>query len=330
MVRNESDCRKIQIRIQGGIDMELTFKPVTADDIEIILPFFGLRPDKTCESVFLDSFLWRDYYHIQYMKYQEKGLLWKMEMDGKTYTSIPTCRQEDMKELLGGMQEHFNQELGQPLRIYLADEDSLTYLNLNPEQFSIEEAEDLKDYLYDGEAMRTLAGRKLHKKKNHVNSFMRAYEGRYEFRRICCSDRQDVWEFLDHWREGKQEPEEVMEELDEEIVGIHEILKNCSHIPAKMAGVYIDGHLQAFSVGSYNAREKMAVIHIEKANSEFRGLYQFINQQFLIHEFPDAVLVNREDDVGLEGLRKSKMSYNPIGFARKFMVEQKWKQKSDI
>ena len=74
----------------------------------------------------------------------------------------------------------------------------------------------------------------------------------------------------------------------------------------------------------------MAVIHIEKANSEFRGLYQFINQQFLIHEFPDAVLVNREDDVGLEGLRKSKMSYNPIGFARKFMVEQKWKQKSDI
>ena len=68
----------------------------------------------------------------------------------------------------------------------------------------------------------------------------------------------------------------------------------------------------------------MAVIHIEKANWEYNGLYQFINQQFLIHEFPDALLVNREDDVGLPGLRKSKMSYNPIGFARKFNVEQKW------
>ena len=90
-----------------------------------------------------------------------------------------------------------------------------------------------------------------------------------------------------------------------------------------MVGVYIDGDLQAFSVGSYNSREKMAVIHIEKANPEFNGLYQFINQQFLVHEFPDAVLVNREDDMGLEGLRQAKMSYNPIGFARKYKIVQK-------
>ena len=312
------------------MNMNLKFKPVTAEDIAKIIPFFGLRPDKTCESVFLDSFLWRDYYHIQYTIYEEKGLLWKMEQEGKTYTSIPSCRQEDLPELLGIMKDYFNQTLGEPLRIYLADEESLEFLKLDPAEFSIEEAVDLKDYLYDGEAMRTLSGRKLHKKKNRVNSFIRTYEGRYEFRRLCCSDRQDVWEFLDKWRAGKNEPEEVMEGLDEEIVGIHEILKNCSYIPAKMVGVNIDGELQAFSVGSYNSREKMAVIHIEKANPEFNGLYQFINQQFLIHEFPEAVLVNREDDVGIPGLRKSKMSYNPIGFARKFMGEQTGHKKSGI
>ena len=90
-----------------------------------------------------------------------------------------------------------------------------------------------------------------------------------------------------------------------------------------MSGVYIDGKLQAFTIGSYNPFEKMAVIHIEKANAEIRGLYQFINQQFLIHEFPDAVLINREDDLGQEGLRKAKMSYNPCGFARKYLVKQK-------
>ena len=53
----------------------------------------------------------------------------------------------------------------------------------------------------------------------------------------------------------------------------------------------------------------MAVIHIEKADPEINGLYQFINQQFLVHEFPDVALVNREDDVGMPGLRKAKMSY---------------------
>ena len=84
----------------------------------------------------------------------------------------------------------------------------------------------------------------------------------------------------------------------------------------------MDGELEAFSVGSFNSREKMAVIHIEKANPDFPGLYQYINQQFLIHEFPEAELVNREDDMGLDGLRQAKMSYAPVGFAKKFRIRQ--------
>ena len=113
------------------------------------------------------------------------------------------------------------------------------------------------------------------------------------------------------------------EHLDYEVKGIHEILKNCSSLSIRMGGIYIDGNLEAFTIGSYNAREDMAIIHIEKANPEIRGLYQFINQQFLIHEFADTSLVNREDDLGLEGLRKAKLSYNPIGYARKYQVIQR-------
>ena len=64
------------------------------------------------------------------------------------------------------------------------------------------------------------------------------------------------------------------------------------------------------------------MIHIEKANPEIPGLYQAINQMFLLHEFPEVQWVNREDDMGLEGLRKAKMSYNPADFARKYLVEQ--------
>ena len=64
-------------------------------------------------------------------------------------------------------------------------------------------------------------------------------------------------------------------------------------------------------------------IHIEKANPDIRGLYPLINQQFLLHEFLEAEVVNREDDMGLEGLRKAKLSYEPIGFANKYRVEQR-------
>lgn len=199
----------------------------------------------------------------------------------------------------------------------------MQYLGLDPKEYEVEEQVDLKDYLYDGEAMRTLAGKKLHKKKNHLNAFMREYEGRYEYRRLCCSDRHEVWEFMERWRQKKADADALEDSLEYEVAGIHEILKNCSSLSVRMAAVYVDGQMEAFTIGSLNERENMAVIHIEKANPDIKGLYQFINQQFLVHEFPDVALVNREDDVGMEGLRKAKMSYNPIGFARKYMVRKR-------
>ena len=91
----------------------------------------------------------------------------------------------------------------------------------------------------------------------------------------------------------------------------------------KIGGVFIDGQLEAFTMGTYNEAKKMAVIHVEKANPEIRGLYAYINQKFLQEEFPDAELVNREDDVGLPGLRKAKESYHPLFMARKFHIREK-------
>lgn len=301
--------------------MNLEFRPVEAEDIEKLTPFFNLRPNKTCDSVFLDSFLWRDFYQVRFAISEGKAIQWLMSMDGETHSAMPMCRQEDLEHYFYEMVDYFNQELKQPFKIYLADEEAVLALNLDPDRFEVTEQEDLKDYLYDGEAMRTLSGKKLHKKKNHLNAFLKEYDGRYEFRKLCCSDRYDVWNFLMKWRENKGA--DVEEHLDPEVQGIHEILKNCSDLCVRMAGVYIDGELEAFTIGSYNSLENMAIIHIEKANPEIRGLYQFINQQFLIHEFPNVALVNREDDLGLEGLRKAKMSYNPVGFARKYLIKQK-------
>ena len=287
--------------------MNLNFKPVEAEDLEELNPFFCKRPNKTCDSVFLDSFIWREYYNVRYAVSDNKAILWLMDLDGKTGSAMPICSEEDLEYYFWKLVEYFNTELKAPLYINLADEEAVEQLGLKnmPDKFKITEQVDLKDYLYDGNAMRTLSGKKLHKKKNHLNAFKREYEGRYEYRRLCCSDRGDVWKFLDRWREEKGE--EVEEHLDYEVRGIHEILKNCSLLNVRMSGVYIDGHLEAFTIGSYNPLEQMAVIHIEKANPEIRGLYQFINQQFLIEEFPEAVLINREDDLGLEGLRKAKL-----------------------
>ena len=300
--------------------MSLEFKPIEATDLTKITPFVGLRPNKACDSVALDSFLWREYYHVQFAISGDKAVQWLMELDGEPYSAMPLCRQEDLESSFCEIVDYFNQVLKKPLRIYLADEEAVQYLNLDPARFEVKEQEDLKDYLYDGEALRTLAGKKLHKKKNNYDAFVKAYEGRIEYRKLCCSDREDVWKFLDFWRQ--QKGDDVEEHLDYEVRGIHDILKNCSEMAVEMGGVYVDGRMEAFTIGSLNPLENMAVIHIEKANPEMRGLYQYINREFLVHAFPDVALVNREDDMGLEGLRKAKMSYNPIAFARKYSVTQ--------
>lgn len=301
--------------------MSLEFRKIEADDIDKLTPFYGLRPNKTCDSVFLDSFLWREYYQVRYAISDGKAVQWLMEEDGVMHSAMPICREEDLPHYFGEMVTYFNHELNRPFKIYLADEEAVEYLKLkeNP-GFEVKEQEDLKDYLYDGDALRSLSGKKLHKKKNNLNNFIKSYDGRFEYRRLACSDRSDVWALLDSWRESKGE--EVEDHMDYEVEGIHEILRNCGSLQIRMGGVYIDSQLQAFTIGSYNAFENMAVIHIEKANPEIRGLYQYINQQFLIHEFPDVPLINREDDLGIEGLRKAKQSYNPSGFARKYLVRQ--------
>ena len=89
----------------------------------------------------------------------------------------------------------------------------------------------------------------------------------------------------------------------------------------KIAGIFIDGNLEAFTMGEY-LNPNMALIHIEKANPSIRGLYPYINQQFLVNEFSDVEFVNREEDLGIEGLRKAKLSYHPVKFVEKYTVRE--------
>ena len=302
--------------------MDLHFKKLEAEDVEALRRFYGQRRDMTCDSVILDSFLWARYYQVAFAVCDEKAILWTMTVDGRKYASLPVCALEDLPKYFYQLEAYFNEVLHLPLEIYLADELAVEYLNLPPDRYSVRELPDAKDYLYSAEKLKTLSGKKLHKKKNHLNSFLKEYEGRFEYRTICCSDRDEVWRFLEAWR--IQKGQEVEDHLDPEVEGIHEILNNCSVFDVRMGGIYVDDKLEAFSIGSINPMEKMAIIHIEKANPEIRGLYQYINQQFLIHEFPDAEIVNREDDLGLPGLRRAKESYDPIGFARKFRISQVW------
>lgn len=303
--------------------MHLKFTELRAKDVAGLMPYFGRRSNMTCDSTIFDSFLWQDYFHLRFAVWEDRALFLLNEEDGETFAEVPFCDEESLPEAWKVLEEFFETELAQPINVKWADENSLRILNLDTERYEITENPDLADYIYDAEKLRTLTGKKYHKKKNHLNAFLNEYEGHWEYRRMHRWSRTEIWDFLQQWEAEKAEETNVEEHLEAEMTGLHHYLFNMDVFDAKMAGIYIDGKLEAFTVGSYNHTDRMSVVHVEKANPNIRGLYVLINQQFQIHEFPEAVYVNREDDVGLPSLRKAKESYHPVMMARKFDIRRR-------
>lgn len=301
--------------------MEFKFEKLKAKHYPLVKPYFLLRPTMCCEGQFENQYIWKDYYGTQFCLF-DKGLLWLQNIYKRPATMMPLCKPEDLKEGFDLIQDYFDHVLHAKLEMYLVDEDALAILNLDESLYEITEDRESFDYLYDGDKLRTLSGKKYHKKKNHLNSFLKEYDGRYEYKKLTCEQTDEVMDFLKRWKDAK-DSEDEFNRLDNESLGIKNLLDNCPILRTKMAGVYIDGVLQSFTAGSYNEAKELAVIHLEKASEEFRGLYPFINQQFLLHEFPEAKFVNREDDMGLESLRKAKESYRPIDLIKKYKITQK-------
>ena len=192
------------------------------------------------------------------------------------------------------------------------------------EKFIYEKERDLFEYIYDAESLRTLSGRKNKKKRNHVNTFLNLYKNRYEYKLLEKENFEECLELIDRWEQNKENIESSgHKELDEEILSIKEVFENYEKLKdnVKIAGVYIDNKLEAFTIGE-KINENIALIHIEKANQNIKGIYQYINQQFLLNEFSNVKYVNREEDLGLYGLREAKLSYHPCKFIEKYSIKE--------
>lgn len=304
--------------------MSLAFKSLDATCIDEFNQYSVMRDIYLSESQFVNQFIWSNYYKTKYYA-NGKYLLFLMEINKQPGTMVPLCKDTDILEAFCDLKKFFNEKLNLPLKVYNVDKLTLEVLKESKEfndKFEIVPSRDTSDYMYDAGKLKTLSGRALHKKKNHLNQFIKNYDGRYEYRSLNCTNIKEIQDFHIKWLENR----EIVDEknlFQSEETGVFNVFENCSLLDSKMGGIYVDGKLSAYSIGSYSPRTKCAFIHIEKADIAMRGLYNLINQQFLIHEYPDAVLVNREDDLGHEGLRQSKMSYNPIYLVDKFHVFEK-------
>ena len=290
----------------------------------VLKKYAALRPFYISEGQFLNQFIWSGYYDTKYIV-KDNYLFFIWKVNGKLATMMPYCKQEDIETVFWKMKDYFNNELDVPFTLYLADTNFVETMKQSPrflETFTIEEDRTCFDYIYSADKLRTLSGKAYHKKKNHLNAFLKEYDGRYEYRSLSCANIEEVKEFHKRWL-AERTITDRLNCIESEEDGVFRIFDNCFLLECRIGGIYIDDNLEAYSIGSYNPATKYAYIHIEKANPNFRGLYNYINQQFLIHEFPEAEFVNREDDLGQEGLRKAKLSYRPVYLAEKYTIREK-------
>jgi hypothetical protein len=181
---------------------------------------------------------------------------------------------------------------------------------------AIDEARGHWDYLYSVEELIELKGNRFHKKKNLLSQFMKTYK--YDYiplnqemvdKALCM---QDDW---CTWRDC-----EASETLSSENRVIEKVLKSWEKLPGLKGGaVMVEGKIAGYTVAEKLSDDTL-LIHFEKGNQEYKGAYQAINSMFLEHNRNGNKIVNREQDIDDEGLRKAKLSYNPVGFLKKYKI----------
>ncbi len=182
-----------------------------------------------------------------------------------------------------------------------------------PGRFTYEHERDSDDYVYSAESLATLAGKKLHAKRNHINKFNSLYTYTYEDYDPALHAEECIALNL-AWHEYKDDEDQRL--MSREQDAVTRCLLYAKQLGLTGAVIRIDGDVQAFSLGEA-LTDDTALIHMEKANAEIPGLYPLINQQFVQHAWADKTYINREEDMGIEGLRKAKMSYYP-----EFLIEK--------
>ena len=207
----------------------------------------------------------------------------------------------------------YARENGFPFRMFGINKALLPYIDT--EKYAAEADRDSFDYIYSAEALMTLTGKKYHSKRNYITRFKAQYS--YEFRAYVPADLAAIEALYDRWT-----TESDHETLRLERSAILRALKFCEALGLKIYVLEVGKELIAFSVTALDAR---GVAHgiFEKGDTRYEGVYQMITWLTAGACFAGYSVVNREEDMGIEGLRKAKLSYNPLYLYEKYVLTER-------
>lgn len=289
-----------------------TFSSIELQDLATYTPFWEQTPQRVADYTFTNLWGWGIHYALQWRI--AHNLCWirqkslRNPAEERYWAPIGNWHAVDWASL---------PELTSGTVLHRVPEALCNLLQERlPGRVVVEETRGQWEYLYTVEALSTLAGNRLHKKKNHVNGYMKAYGE--DYRELNSENMPQVLALQEDWckwRECEKSPS-LLAESDV----IFSVLRQWDSLPHLIGGaLFVENEMVAFAVGE-PLDETTLVIHFEKGRPHFRGVYQAINFSFANRAGKGFSLINREQDADEEGLRQAKESYYPCGFLKKNMV----------
>jgi len=292
----------------------MEFNKINFSDMETLRKHTRLAHTRNCEYAMVNIFFWNDTDKLMFAVIDDV-LVYRLIDAGTAYYSIVEFIEEPAELVMKLEQD----AVDNGCRMVLTNMSENMVLRLEREmvgQLRYWYDREYSDYIYEVDDLIRLSGSKYHGKKNDLNKFLNTYAFSYE--EITEDNIEECRRMKEEWAVRKGgDIEEYREELDI----IDNVLDNYDKFNLIGGLIRIDGKVSAFTIGEAISEDTF-VTHFEKADEDIPGLYQAINQQFAANSISGFKYVNREDDIGLPGIRQAKLSYRPVMMFDKYNAEK--------
>jgi|LSQX01.2.fsa_nt_gb hypothetical protein len=296
----------------------IEFTKLTDDNVFMLPKYMSCQRFKTSDYTTGSIYMWREYYGVEFAIIEDMLVVkTDTEHNGICY-SYPVGCADDKKvlDILG--------EGKDALKLCNVPKDALVRLKsfYGEEKLKYEDQREWADYIYEVEQFCTFSGKKLHAKRNFLNRFKKNCN-LYDFVPLTVANSSQALEFLENYYEEEKDvsSDDCAATAQEDAIRAQEAIKKLHLLPTFTGGMLIcEDKVKGVTAGEIIG--DMLYVHIEKATLTRPGVYQALSSEYAkFAKKRGAKFINRADDSGDEGLRKSKLSYNPIDILPKYYVE---------
>lgn len=294
----------------------INFKKIELKDKEWVAPLLISADLPGCHHNFTNLFAWSEIYNYHVAKLENYLVVRSGGADTAPSYFYPAGK-GDIKPIIEELRQDAADRGKDFVFVGLTPENIAVINELYPGKFEYEAMRDSFDYVYLLEKMVNLKGNKLHSKRNHINRFKA--NNTWSFELISSANIDECWDMNKKWCKAHDCKDDNL--LKEEYCAVSKCFENFKALGLEGGLLRSEGAVIAFTMGD-KLNSNTYDIHIEKAFGEIQGAYQMINREFAAYiqnAHPEILYVNREEDMGQDGLRKAKLSYYPDK-----MVEKYW------